>query len=342
MTRFARDVAAFTVVIASLTTGGASAIAADDYFKGKVITVQVPSGPGASYHAYCQMVQRNIAKYLPGNPTTSIQNLPGSGGAKSAAFMYNVAPKNGTVIAMIAPGTITVPLTRKVKFDARKFEWLGSPAARSFGIWFWHTSGIKTLDDLKHREVPVATSGFSAASSVFPRLVNKLLGTKMKLIYGYKGGGAMNLAVEKGEAAGRANYRSGFEAATPTWIPEKKVIPVLVIGPRDDAPVLKGVPHLQDLLKAGTVERRMYDVLAMDLEVGQGFYVAQGTPRQTVALLEKAFGAMLADPAFKVQLDQRRLEYSPVSGPDVRKKIKEGFAAATPEVIAELAKIYKK
>ena len=102
------------IVIGSLLAAGTPA-AAMDYFENKSITVQVPSGSGGTYHAYCQMVQRNLPNYIPGNPSTLIQNLPGAGGAKSAAYMYNVAPKDGLKIAMIAPGTITTPLVQTSK-----------------------------------------------------------------------------------------------------------------------------------------------------------------------------------------------------------------------------------
>ncbi|MDA1326033.1 MAG: hypothetical protein O3C34_14955 [Proteobacteria bacterium] len=315
---------------------------AADYYAGKTITVQVPSGSGGSYHAYCQMLQRNISKHIPGHPNVVIQNLPGGGGAKSASFMYNVAPKNGTIIAMIAPGNITVPLVRKVKFDATKFEWLGSPAARPNHVWFWHTSGINSIDDLMTREVPIATSGFGSSSSVLPRLINLSLGTKMQLIYGYRGGGLMNLAVEKGEVLGRATFSSAFTAARPTWLPKKLVHPVISMGPRDPDPLFKNVPHLQDLLKPGTLHRKMYDVIAINLEVGQGFYVAPGTPKNLVNDLEKSFAAMMAEASFKDQVIKRGLEYSPVSAAEIRRKIAAGFKAAEPEVITELKKLFEK
>ena len=320
----------------------AAPVSAADYFANKTITVQVPSGSGGSYHAYCQAVQRNIARFIPGNPKTVIQNLPGGGGAKSASYMYNVAPKNGTVFGMIAPGNITTPLVRKVKFDARKFEWLGSPAARSNALWFWHTSGINTLDDLKKKEVPIATSGFASSSSVLPRLINKTLGTKMNIIYGYRGGGLMNLAIEKGEVMGRATFHSAFSTARPTWLPEKKIHAVLVMGPRDPHPAFKGVPHIVDLLEPNSVERKMYDVIAINLEVGQAFYLAPGTPKKIVNEVEKGFAAMMADPTFKDQVLKRGLEYSPVSAADIRKKIDVGFKAATPEVLKELKIIFQK
>lgn len=333
-------------IISVFAAGALLAVAAPasaaDYFADKTITVQVPSGSGGSYHAYCQAVQRNISRFLAGNPSTVIQNLPGGGGAKSASYMYNVAPKNGLVFGMVAPGIITTPLVRKVKFDARKFEWLGSPAARSNALWFWHTSGINTLDDLKKKEVPIATSGFASTSSVLPRLVNKTLGTKMNIIYGYRGGGLMNLAIEKGEVVGRATFYSAFTTARPTWLPQKKIHAVLLMGPRDPHPAYKGVPHIADLLKKDSVERKMYDVIAINLEVGQAFYVAPGTPKKIVEELGTAFAKMLVDPTFKKQVLDRGLEYSPVSAADIRKMIDTGFKAAEPEVLVELKKIFQK
>ena len=329
------------IAAGTLMAIGGPAVAMD-YFAGKTLTVQVPSGSGGSYHAYCQMVQRNLARFIPGNPKMVIQNLPGGGGAKAASFMYNAAPKNAGIIAMIAPGNITIPLVRKVKFDATKFEWLGSPAARSNALWFWHTSGVKTLDDIKKKEYPIATSGFGSSSSVLPRLINKTLGTKMKIIYGYRGGGLMNLAIEKGEVVGRATFHSAFSTARPTWLPQKKVRAVLVMGPRDPHPAFQGVPHIVDLLTPGSVERKMYDIIAVNLDVGQAFYLAPGTPKKLVNQLEGAFASMMADPSFKEQVLKRGLEYSPVSASDIRQKIGAGFAAASPEVLKELKKIFTK
>ena len=309
-------------------------------FGGKKITVQVPSGSGGTYHVYCQIVQQNLGRHLAGNPQMLIQNLPGAGGAKSAAFMGNVAAKNGSILAMIAPGTITVPLWRKVKFDTRNFEWLGAPAARSSAIWVWHTHGIKTIEDAKKTEVKIATSGFASGGSVIPRMVNAYLGTKLKLIYGYKGGGAMNLAIEQGEAQGRWNFRSGFTGVRPTWLPQKKVIPLIATGPRDAQ--LKGVPHFRDLLAAGSVKQKAYDVLGMNFEVGQAFYLPPGTPKGTVAAFRTAFGKMLADPKTIAMIKKRGVEYSPVSAAKIQKLIASGFKAATPEVVQEIKNVYSK
>ncbi len=315
-------------------------VSAAPYFEGRTITVQVPSGSGGTYHIYCQIVQRNIGRHIPGNPTTVIQNRPGGGGAKSAAYMSKVAPKNGSIIAMIAPGAITTPLVRNVKFNAREFNWLGAVAARSSAVWMWHTSGIKTLDDLKNKKSTIATTGFSSGGSVIPRMINHLLGTKMKLIYGYKGGGALNLAVEREETQGRWNFRSGFTGVRPSWLPKKKVVPIIATGPRDA--MMKGIPHLRDLLKAGSIEQKMYDVIGMNFEVGQAFYLPPGTPKNIVAIMRKAFADMIADPRTKADIMDRGIEFSPKSAKEVQDEIAKGFDAVTPDVLKGLKAIYTK
>ena len=331
-----------TTLAAVITAVGvlSQPVAAAPYFEGKTIIVQVPSGSGGTYHVYCQIVQRNIGRHIPGQPKTVIQNRPGGGGAKSAAYMAKVAPKNGSVIAMIAPGTITTPLVRNVKFNAREFNWLGAVAARSSGVWMWHTSGITTLQQLKDKQTTIATTGFSSGGSVVPRMINSLLGTKMKLIYGYKGGGALNLSVEREETQGRWNFRSGFTGVRPTWLPQKKVVAVIATGPRD--PLMKGVPHLRDMLKDGSVEQKMYDVIGMNFEVGQAFYVPPGTPKKIVSILTKAFADMIADPRTKADILKRGIEFSPKSAKEIRTEIAKGFDAVTPEVLTGLKGIYTK
>ncbi len=317
---------------AALTLMATPTVAAD-YFSGKQITVQVPSGSGGTYHVYCQLVQRNIARYIPGNPKTVIQNMPGGGGAKSAAYMMNVAPKDGSFIAMAAPGVITTPMVRKVRYDARKFNWLGAPAARAAGVFFWHTHNVKNWQELKTRPTTIATSGFASSGSIFPRLVNAVLGTKMQLIYGYKGGGRMNVSVEKGETMGRNNFLSGFTGVRPTWLPKGLVKPVIMYGPKSPSKFAKGVPRLDDLLKPGTMEAKMYEVLGMNLKVGQAFYVPPGTPQKVVKILRKSFTEMMYHPSFIEDIKKRRVEHSPVTAKQINKLIKAGFDAATPDVI---------
>jgi len=161
---------------------------------------------------------------------------------------------------------------------------------------------------------------------------------KMKIVYGYKSGGAINVAMEQLEVMGRWNFRSGYTGVRPTWIPEKMVFPIIATGPRD--PELKGVPHLRDLLEPGSVGLKIYDVVDMDFSVGQGFYTAPGVPKNVVDILTKAFADMIADPETRTEIDRRRIEYSPLSAAEVRKVIEKGFEAATPDVVKGLLEIH--
>ncbi len=167
-----------------------------------------------------------------------------------------------------------------------------------------------------------------------------VLGTRLKIIYGYKGGGALNLAVERGETMGRWNFRSGFTGVRPSWLPDKKVIPIIAMGPRDAE--LKGVSHFRDLLVDGSRRKKVYDVIDMNFQVGQAFYAPPGTPNKVHAILQKAFDDMLADPRTREMIEKRRIEYSPKTSADIGKLIEKGFKAATPEVVEEIRAIYKK
>jgi tripartite-type tricarboxylate transporter receptor subunit TctC len=334
MKRFASNAATLALAIASFTAGGISTAVAADYYKGKTVTVQVPSGSGGTYHVYCQLVARHIGPHIPGNPKVIIQNLPGAGGAKSASYMMNVAPKNGSYIAMVAPGVITDPLIRKHKFDARKFQWLGSVAARPFSLAVWHTVPVKSIEDLKKTQVVFGTNGKASAGYIVPAFVNAVLGTKIKIITGYKSGGQTNLAMERGEVQGRGNYYSGFTGVRPEWITKHMITFVLGIGPRH--PALKDVPHLRDLIKPGTMESKMYDLIELNFNVGQAFYTAPGVPAGPVAILRKAFSDMLADPELQKDIAKRRVEYQPQNAAQVEAKIAQGFKSAEPAVVKRL------
>jgi len=333
MSDFAHKVATATVALAVLPVLGVAA-GAKDFYAGKTVTVQVPSGSGGTYHVYCQIVAGQIGKHIPGKPTVVIQNLPGAGGAKSASYMMNAAPKNGTYMAMIAPGVITDPLIRKHKYDARKFNWLGSVAARPFSIAMWHAAPFKSIDDMKKNVSTIGTNGLASAGYVVPAFVNAVLGTKMKIITGYKSGGETNLAIERGEVQGRGNYYSGFTGVRPEWITDHKLTFVLGIGPRH--PALKDVPHLRDLLKPGSQEAKMYDLIELNFNVGQAFYAPPGVDKANFAILRTAFAAMLADPALVKEIARRRVEFQPQSAEQVESLIAAGFKSAEPAVVSRL------
>ncbi len=323
--------------VAGLAPGTAGA--ATHFFKDKTITVVVPSGSGGTYHVYCQIVQRNIARFIPGKPKTTIQNRSGAGGVRAANYMSNVAPRDGTVIAMINPGSVMIPLLRKgqkaIRFDTRTMNWLGAASVRTYTIAFWHTSPIKSIEDLQKREAIMVTTGKAATSYLIPSFMNKTMGTKMKIITGYKGGGALNLALERGEGEGRGNYYSGFTGVRPGWIRDKKITFVGWMGP--PRPEIKGVPYLRDFLKTD-LQREMYDLLDVSFQVGQAFYVPPGTPKARVDVLRTAFAAMVNDPATRASAKKRRVPMNVRTAAQIEAAIKKGFSAS-PAAVTGLAKM---
>lgn len=298
---------------------------AKDYFKDKTITVVVPSGSGGTFHIYCQLVQRHIDKHIPGNPKTIIQNRPGAGGVKSLRWMVSAAPKDGTVIAMINPGTTMTPILRpKMGYDATKLQWLGAPSIRTYTLGVWHTVPINSIEDAKKTEVTLASTGRGATSTLLPELMNKLLGTKFKVIHGYKGGGAMNLAVERGEVMGRTNYYSGYTGARPHWLRDGKIKFLATFGP--PRPEVKNVPRFVDMVKPG-IDRQMVEILESNFNVGQGFYVPPEVPKNIVNILRTAFNDMFKDPEFLAEAKKRHVPTFTRSWQQVEEAVRVGYAS---------------
>ncbi len=322
MTNFTR-IAAGAAVAAILTMALPSI--ADDYFKDKTITVVVPSGSGGTFHIYCQLVQRNMGRHISGDPKLIVQNRPGAGGVKSLRWMVTAAPKDGTVIAMINPGTTMTPILRpNMGYDARELQWLGAPSVRTYTLGVWHTHPIKSIDDTKKMEVTLASTGRAATSTLLPQLMNQLLGTNFKVIHGYKGGGAMNLAMERGEVMGRTNYYSGYTGARPHWLRDGKITFIATFGP--PRPEVKDIPRFVDLVNPG-IDREMVEILESNFNVGQAFYVPPGVPKNVVDLLRKSFAAMLNDPDFKADAKKRGVPTFTRSWRQVEEAVRVGYGS---------------
>lgn len=317
-------------------------VVAKEFFKDKTMTVVVPSGSGGTFHIYCQLVQRNMGRHIPGHPKMIIQNRPGAGGVKSLRWMVTAAPKDGSVIAMINPGTTMTPILRpNMGYDATKLQWLGAPSVRTYTLGVWHTTPIKSIDDAKKQVVTLSSTGKAATSTLLPQLLNKLLGTRFKVIHGYKGGGAMNLAVERGEVWGRTNYYSGYLGVRPDWIRDGKITFLATIGP--PRAEVKDIPRMRDLVKPG-MDREMVDLLESNFNVGQGFYVPPGVPKARVIQLRAAFTAMLKDPAFHAEAKKRRVPSISRTWQQVEAAVKVGYASrpAVREKLATLLGFRKK
>jgi len=333
--RLTKTLAALPAVAVLGLAMPASADEISAFYSGKTVTVMVPSGLGGTLGLYGRLVAEHLGDHIPGKPTVIVQSRPGGGGTKGAAYAYNAAPKDGTYIAEVLAPSVFAPLLRSVKFDASKFQWLGSLTPRPAVVSVWHTAAAKTLEEAKKIEIPMGSTGLGSETYIIPTLMNEVLGTKFKVVKGYKGGGAVNKAMEAQEVSGRMQYWSGWTAGKPTWLRDNLLVHLVQYG--GVIPELPNVPQLASLVKSKEA-KDMVAFIETAPKIGMGFWVHHEVPKPRVAALRKAFMAMMADPKFLENTKKRRTPIEPVSGEVLDKLVADAYATP-PATIAKLKAI---
>ena len=260
------------MVSAAITAAMAGPVAAQsvaEFYKGSQVTMLIGSGAGGGYDTYSRVLARHMGHHIPGNPTVVPKNMPGGASIKAANYTYNVAPKDGSVFAAVFNTLPFAPVVGKKgpKFDIHKFAWIGSIGKHQNICATWHASKTKTLADAKARETIVSATGATGNAAVFPTIFNKALGTKFKVVLGYKASGA-RMAVTRGEADGICgmSYQT-LLSSNPTWFSEKKINIIAQIGLKPH-PDMKGVPMALDLIK-NKADRDLMTFLMLPQEMGR-------------------------------------------------------------------------
>ena len=249
--------------------------------------------------------------------------MPGAGSRAAATWVYNVAPRDGTVLAAVDQSLSLQQAAgdKRINFDITKFIYIGNPASENNTTSTWHASGIKTIDDAKRREVTMGATGGST-SSQYPKAMNALLGTKFRIILGYPGGNDINLAMERGEVDGRgSNSWQSWKSTRAHWIAEKKINILVQIGLKKAAD-LPDVPLLMDLAANGE-DRTLLRLLSASTYIGRPIFTTPETPPERVEALRKAFDAMVSDPAFLEQAKKEHFDIDAVSGDALQKLVSE-------------------
>ena len=315
----------FAVALTAAAALPANAAPVADFYKDKTVVIVVPASLGGSIGLYGLIFSHHFGRHIPGQPTVILQSHAGSGGVKAASYVNNAAPRDGSVIGQLLSPSILAPVLRGAKFDATKFLWLGTISPRASVIGVWHTAPAQTLDAIKKTSVILSSGGKSSTTTIVPMLMNKMLGTKFKIVTGYRGGGTQNKAVEQGEVHGRYIFWTGWTTRKPHWI-EKDLIKIVVqTGPR--IPELPNVPSLRDLVKTDE-HRQMIDFLTLSERVGLAFYLAPGVPRDRFHALRTAFAATMKDPAFLAEAKKRNAPVDFVSGEKIAAIVNKGYTIA--------------
>jgi tripartite-type tricarboxylate transporter receptor subunit TctC len=342
--RLFRFAALAAVVAAAVGVGSASAIAADaveNFYRGKTVQVLVGFGPGGGYDLYARTLARYMGKHLPGRPNVITQNMPGAGSMKVMNYLYNAARKDGTYIGTFARGMVIEPLLGHAKgtaFEATKFNWIGSISNEVSVCAFWHTSPIKSWEDMKTKPHTIGGSAAGADSDVFPTVLRKVYNLPMKLVTGYSGGGAdINLGMERGEVQGRCGWSySSMLSQSRALLDGKKINIVMQLGleKHEDLP---NVPLIMDL-PASPQDKAAMRLIVSRQAIARPFAAPPAVPPERVKALRDAFDATMKDPEFVKEATRLALEVRPVSGQDVQRLIEEIYASP-PDVIKRAAEI---
>ncbi|HWX82170.1 MAG TPA: hypothetical protein VNZ48_01110 [Xanthobacteraceae bacterium] len=305
-----------------------------EFYKGKTITLITSTGVGGTYDVIARLVARFMPRYIPGHPGMVVQNMPGGGNVLATNFIYGIAPKDGTAIATIHSA---MPLhqvldSQGIRYDADRFNWLGSTGPQNEVILVWHSAGIRTIADATEREVVVGGTGTGSGMVIIPTMMNNLLGTKFKIVSGYRTSEEVNFGMERGEVQARAFSFGSITSQHPDWLTEHKVTFIAQEGARREK-LLPDVPLLTELAKSEE-QRRIFQLVSSAPALGQPYVAPPDLPADRLAVLRSAFAATLKDAAFLAETAKMRFDIDPLGADDVA-LIARDTTHAPPDIIAK-------
>lgn len=332
-------VAAAAISLAAALPSAAQAQSLEEFYRGRQLNMVIGYPTGGSNDIYARAVARHIGKHIPGNPTVIPRNMPGGGSLVAANHVFNIAPKDGTTLSLIAP---TIPLEERlgvanVKLKSAEFNWIGRVAPSVNMTFVMSTVPVKTIQDTFKREVLLGASARSSTVAIYPAVFANVTGARFKLVMGYPSSTASMLAMERGEVEGHSTSLEVVRATHPEWLPEKKITP-LVQYALNRHPELPDVPMTWELAQ-NDVDRQILRIVANATEVGKMILSTPDTPADRIQTLRRAFDATMKDPAFQAELKSQRVELGPMPGEELQKLVVE-VGVVSPAIIDKVKAIY--
>jgi tripartite-type tricarboxylate transporter receptor subunit TctC len=304
-------------------TGTASAQDnAAQFYNGKTISLIIGYSAGGGYDTYARLVARFLGENIPGKPIVVPRNMPGASSRVAIAYAYNVAPRDGLTLCTGDQSlALAQAMGEPLNFDMSKFLYIGNPSSENNTTVTWHASGIRTIAEAMAQEVTMGATGGSP-SSQYPRIMNAVLGTRFKIILGYPGGNEINLAMERGEVAGRgSNNWASWKSTRADWLQEKKINILVQVGLKK-AHDLQDVPLLMELAR-NEEDRTLLKLLSTPATIGRPVFTTPQTPADRVTALRGGFDAMIKDQNFLADAARLNLEIDPVSGAELQEIVAE-------------------
>ncbi|MDP4594351.1 MAG: tripartite tricarboxylate transporter substrate-binding protein [Beijerinckiaceae bacterium] len=293
----------------------------------KPVTIIVGFGSGGAYYMTALLVSQYMPKYLPDNPKIIIKNMPGAGSIVATNYLANIAPRDGSVLGVIGAGIITEAMfgNTKAKYDPRKLGWLGSMSSGVNLCTVWSESGIKTIADATKKEVSAGSTGRGSRTYTYPLAMNLLLGTKFKIVSGYKGLNHLQPALEKREVDSVCGYAwEGLKAQKLAWVKDGK-LNIIAQFARKKSAEFPNVPLMRDLVKTET-QKQALDLMVIDTLIAWPVVTPPGLPPETLKMYRDAFAKTMKDPAFIAAAGKVKRDVDLVSGEEVDKVIAEAYA----------------
>jgi tripartite-type tricarboxylate transporter receptor subunit TctC len=310
-----------------------------DFYRGRTVQMVIGVSAGGDYDLRARLLARFMSKHIPGNPKIVPQNMLGAGGLVAANWLANVAPRDGTAMLAISSN---LPVGQAVgldgvKYDIRKFSYIGNTTDSPNVINSWHTTGVTRIEQVMEKEFVVGATGRSSGSYYYPAALNSYAGTKFKIVFGYPGGADVNIAMERGEVGGRgSNLWASWKSTKPQWLAEKKIHMLVQIALKRH-PDLPDVPLMQELVK-NELHKQVLTFISADTAIARSIVTAPDVPAERVAALRAAFDAAIKDPALLKEAEQAGQDISPTSGADAQ-EVANSIVNASPDVVAEARKI---
>jgi tripartite-type tricarboxylate transporter receptor subunit TctC len=334
--RIDRFIFAFAAMALIAFTRPAGAQSAADFYRGRNVTVVIGFSAGGGYDLYSRLLARHLGKHIPGQPSVVPQNREGAGSERAVLYLYNAAPKDGTVIGTFSRSMAVAPLLVGAPFDATKLSWLGSISSDVSVCMMWHTSPVKTFDDMLVQPFTMGGLAKDADPDIFAMVLRNMFGAKLKLVSGYPGTNDATLAMERGEVNGMCGISwSTAKARHADWMRDRKVNWAVQLGLRKEADIAD-VPAVTDLAKTEE-QRRMLRLIFAGQAMARPFAAPPGIPDDRRQALIAAFDATMKDPEFLAEAEKLQADISPVSANEIDRLLADVYATPK-DIVAKAAK----
>lgn len=312
-----------------------TAATAEDFYKGKQVNMIVGSSTGGGYDGYARLVARHWEKTIPGEPNFIVRNMPGASSLKAMNHVANAAPRDGTAIGAVQNQIAFEPILKingkgNAQYDSRELNWIGSANKEVSAVFVWHAAPVRSLADVKSTEVLVGSSGVSTASSYNSNLMNEMIGTKFKVVYGYKGNSEMSLAIERGEVQGSTGmYFSSLSSRHGDWIKERKIRIIAQLA-LEKHPDLGDVPLVLD--EIGKEDRPKFELIFSSALMGRPYVMPAGVPAERVRLMRTTFLEALKQPGLLAEAKRAGLEIQPLDGEAINRLVARAYETPAPVI----------